>query len=415
MRSLILSLITLATLTASETLPEGFLRNSPVFRGPLGIGLAPEGSYRTAWTADDLLWRVDIDLPGWSAPLIWEDRVIITAADSDDRAVICLSLATGEELWRSNIPLGDTGDADLEIDSMDARWDRILFAAATPATNGRQVFAPFSTGQMVALDLTTGEQQWIVSLGPAGPNTFGLTNSLLLYRDLVITAFEGDEQYIAAFKAESGEQVWKSERKSATWSSPLLLTTPNGTDMVVLLGDPDLSAWNPATGEQLWTIDILSDTPQYAVGPTAIHSEGRIFVNSENAGIYAVNAETGGKLWELEDLDCGFPDGTSMLVHQGRVYQFHEECIAVLNAETGELIKEDFLDDVATYASPMIIGDNLYLITFGGVLVVPADPELEFNVIGKGFLAGSIDASPAAAHGHLVFRGDNVVFAVGAP
>ena len=415
MRSLFITMIAVSVLATSEILPKDFVRNSPVFRGPHGIGTVPEGSYRTAWTAEDLLWKVELDLPGWSSPIIWEDRVIVTAADADNRAVICLALTTGEQLWRTDISLGDTGDAELVIDSMDARWDRILFAAATPATNGRQVFASFSTGQLVALDLATGEQQWTIGLGAAGMNAFGLTHSLIVYRDTVITAFEGTERFVAAFTADNGEQVWKSARPSATWSSPLLLTTPAGQDMLVLLGDPDLTAWDARTGTQLWTIDILSDSPDYAVGPMPIYHEGTIFVNSENAGIYAIDADTGDKRWGKEDLDGGFPDGVSMLVHHNRVYQFYQESLVALNAETGDLIKEIFIDDVATYASPVLIDDRLYLVTYGGVLVVPADPEQNFAVIGKGFLAGQIDASPAAAHDHLVFRGDNVIFAIGPP
>src|SRR5262245_43755584 len=56
----------------------------PQFRGPGGTGLTAEKQLPLEWGADkNVQWKVKIPGRGWSSPIVWGDKVFITAAFSD--------------------------------------------------------------------------------------------------------------------------------------------------------------------------------------------------------------------------------------------------------------------------------------------------------------------------------------------
>ena len=121
-------------------------------------------------------------------------------------------------------------------------------------------------------------------LGDTTDNTYGLDNSLLIYGKTVIVVFEGDSQYIAAFDAATGKQVWKTDRESSTWASPILIRTKEGKYQVVLPADPDVTAWDPATGKKIWSVEVLTGGPEYCVGPSPVYAADTVCVNCQNCG-----------------------------------------------------------------------------------------------------------------------------------
>lgn len=401
-----------ATVAAAATpsMPDDSSANCPVFRDD-GTGVYEGGSLPSSWNEGEktnIRWAKELSLPGWACPIIWGDKVVATGANQDDRAVYCLDLANGDIVWQTDIPLGK-GTEDYLVDSMDARWDEILYAAATPATNGKQVFVAFSTGQLVALDLHSGEKLWEVGLGDTEINTYGLTNSTLVYKDMVIQTFEGDTQFIAAYDAATGEERWKSERQSATWASPILIKTPAGQHQVVLSADPDVTAWNPENGEQLWSVDVLTGGPEWCVGPTPIYAGGLVFANCEACGIYAIDPDKGETVWSNEDLDA-YPDGTSMVSDGEKLYQYFGYELNVLDCKTGELLQTVEMDDEASYASPALADGKLYLL--GMVETFVCDPAKDCAIIGTGAVSDMRDASPAIVDGNIVIRSDNKVYCI---
>ena len=56
----------------------------PGWRGPEGNGHSKESGLPTQWDAKtNVLWQVDVPGRGWSSPIIWSDRVFITAVLND--------------------------------------------------------------------------------------------------------------------------------------------------------------------------------------------------------------------------------------------------------------------------------------------------------------------------------------------
>ena len=54
--------------------------NWPRFRGPTGQGVSSETGLPTHWSADEnIAWKTAIPGEGWSSPVVFGDRVFVTA------------------------------------------------------------------------------------------------------------------------------------------------------------------------------------------------------------------------------------------------------------------------------------------------------------------------------------------------
>src|SRR5690348_17206896 len=74
----------------------------PQFRGPGGQGAGMDEVKLPAefGPSKNVLWKTPIPL-GHSSPCIWDDRIFLTAANSDERRLItlCLDRRTGDIVW----------------------------------------------------------------------------------------------------------------------------------------------------------------------------------------------------------------------------------------------------------------------------------------------------------------------------
>ena len=79
----------------------------PRFRGPNGQGASPETGLPTKWTADTALWKVALPGSGYSSPVVWDEKVFVTAADeaNDKGFLLAYSSKDGRELWRREFDL----------------------------------------------------------------------------------------------------------------------------------------------------------------------------------------------------------------------------------------------------------------------------------------------------------------------
>jgi len=393
---------------------------SPGFLGPERTGLYREaGLVPTSWNeaaGSGVLWRVQLDLPGWASPIVCKGRVAVASADAGRRQVVCLDAVSGKELWKTELPETAGTTAEYKLDTMSAEWDGRMHAAATPATDGSRVFALFSNGQLAALDLETGRVVWTIGLGDTSGNKFGVAGSPLVRGDAVIVAFQGEPSFIAAYDAASGAVKWKTPRTNPTWSSPVPAETKAGRSLVVLFADPAVIAWDAGTGSEVWKTDVLTEKPEYCVGPTPVFADGMIVVNYESIGMVGIDPEDGRKAWRLAELPNGdpFSDGVSMASDGRNVYQYFGASVACVEARTGKLLAQKETDESATVASPIVAGGNIYLFGAGETLVLKADPAAGFPKVGRGTMKTAFESTPAAAAGRLYIRYDDSIYCLGA-
>jgi outer membrane protein assembly factor BamB len=403
------------TLVAAEPAPTGGDTVSPSFRGPTGSGIY-RGSAPTSWSEKDkkgILWQAKLDLPGWASPVVWNDKVVVASATVEKRLVYCFDTATGKQIWQTEVPTVEGAIKEYTLDTQSSEWNDLLHAGATPATDGKRVYAVFSNGQLAALDLATGKHLWSVALGDTRDNKYGLDNSLLVFGDSVIAVFEGAESFVAAYDAATGKQQWKTKRDGSTWASPILAKTKSGASLVVLLADPDVTAWDAKTGAKVWSTKVLTASPEYCVGPSPVTDGERIFVGCQNSGIFALDLEKGTILWSLTALpdESGFSAEQSMATDGLRLYHFLQSVLTVVDAKTGKVLGQPDMGVSSSSASPMVVGDQLYLVC-GDATVVAKTGDKPAK-IGEGTVNETINASPAYAAGRVFLRAANVLYCIG--
>src|SRR5712691_1012468 len=59
--------------------------NWPQFRGPGALGVADNSDLPDRWsTNENVAWKIEVPGRGWSSPIVWGDRVFLTAVTSEE-------------------------------------------------------------------------------------------------------------------------------------------------------------------------------------------------------------------------------------------------------------------------------------------------------------------------------------------
>ena len=235
-------LITAFLVAGSTSISSAGEPNWPQFRGPDGLGIAPD-DYTYPATLDpsrNLLWKTEVPL-GHSSPCIWGDRIFITAADDKSLETICLDRRNGSMTWRKSI----------QVEELEKINGSNNHASPTPVCDGTRVYVYFASFGLIAYDLEGGEV-WRHPL-PIPVKQHGTGCSPILAGGaVIINCDQKKEPYLIAVDKITGKQAWKIERPIVSyiynWSTPVLWRHGGQTELVVL-GCEQLIAYDPATGE----------------------------------------------------------------------------------------------------------------------------------------------------------------------
>src|SRR5437879_1301073 len=71
------------------------------FRGPNGSGVADIKGLPIKWSAGDFAWTTPLPGRGHSSPVLWGDKIFVTAADAKgSRIVVCVDAGQGKIHWQ---------------------------------------------------------------------------------------------------------------------------------------------------------------------------------------------------------------------------------------------------------------------------------------------------------------------------
>jgi outer membrane protein assembly factor BamB len=421
----------------------------PQWRGPGSAAVSAEAPLPTSWSATErLAWRAPIAGAGTSSPIVAGDRVIVTSQVGhaptvsaggqprlarDDRAL------AGREAAIADVAAdgGDAGAIAFVVEAFDRAAGRRLWAHRLPATgpfpelhekhnlatptpvaDAERVYAWFGNGQIVALDLKTGQPAWTRHLGAdyaPFDAQWGHGSSPVRYQDLVILLCDHrTSAYLLALDAKTGRERWKVARGSGrvSHSTPVVIPGPRGDELLVN-SSARIDAYDPATGVALWYTGSERQTPI----PSAVFHDGRIFLSRgyRNSDVLAIRPGGRGDVTATH-VDWTAPNGASyvpsIVYYDGLLYMTNEIGIATcLDAATGARIWQHRLGGIF-FASPVAGDGKVYFVSETGetfVLKAGRTPEvIARNDLGERFLA-----SPAIARGRIFLRSDRSLFAVG--
>ena len=378
------------------------LRNWPSFRGPDGVGVAHEADPPVAWdgaSGANVAWKIEVPRPGFSSPVVWGNRVFLTGGDRKIREVFCFDADTGAMLWRREA----AGIRETPPDPPEVS-DDTGYAAPSPATDGRLVFAVFATGDAIALDLE-GRPAWGRNLG-VPDNPYGHAASPMAWGDLVLVPFDDARGgRLIALEARTGKTAWQTPRPvQPSWSSLIVVNTGSRWE-AILDANPFTASYDPATGKELWRAECLTGE----VAPTPAFADGKVFAANANACLAAIDAATARIVWEHgEDL----PDVSSPVAGGGLVFMPDGGGrVTCLNAASGKVLwTHDFPDGF--YGSPVLAGGRVYVTDRKGVTRIFAAADA-FRPLGDCALGEPSVCTPAIQGDRLFLRGDRHMFCIG--
>ncbi|MED5585138.1 MAG: PQQ-binding-like beta-propeller repeat protein [Verrucomicrobiota bacterium] len=368
------------------------------FRGNDNTGVATGSKLPTALDKDKhIAWQSPLPGRGLSSPLIIGDRVFITAASTTDQSrlhVICLNSSSGSVHWSRQF--WATGRTICH--------EKTCNAAPTPASDGKNIYALFSSNDLICLDLE-GNLKWFRGLMqdyPNASNSLGLASSPVIAGGALVVQIENDsDSFAMGIDLQSGGNLWKIPRtKRANWTSPVILKD----GVVALQGSAGISGIKAATGKVLWTFGDGASTI-----PSSVPSKDGSTLYIPSNGITVIKPRpdnnTPEVLWSQAQLR---PGTASPLVHADKLFVINRA--GVLNAanrKNGERLWRIRLEGPFS-GSPVTTGDFLYIASERKGLLQCVDLRGdEGKVVGTIELGETILGTPALSSDALYIRSDS--------
>ena len=439
-RRISLALITAMSLGIATT-GSSAAGNWPQWRGPDGSGISTEKNLPAQWsTTRNIKWKTPIDGRGHSSPIVWDNKIFVTTAIEGEVVegakapkhmmgdkefvhpdsigankkhtfkVIALNRDTGKILWQA---------VAFEGTPYDDRHRKSSYAASTPATDGKLVYAFFGSEGIYAYDFN-GKLAWKADLGKMGTVGMGTGTSPILFENLVIVQCDeenGTASYIVALDKKTGKEVWKTPRKvQVSWSTPLLVKTAKRAELIAS-GTESIVSYDPATGKELWTHKGVESN---AIPSPVANSEFVYLVAGFPAKIaMAIRLGSSGDLTGTPNVPWKYAKGTayvpSPILYGDYLYLTTDRGILTcIDAKTGEVKYEGGRIPIpATFTASPVAFDGKILMTSedGDTFIVKAGPKHE--IIGTNSVGEPVYASPAMADGRIYIRGEKNLYAIG--
>lgn len=324
-----------------------------------------------------ILWRTPI-AGGYAGPAVSNGRIVVTDYVTSDNVkvdnfqrkeftgterVLCIDESSGDILWKHEYPVRYT----------------VSYPSGprcTPVFDGEKVYTLGTEGNLICFNIADGEILWSKSIREQYKTKtalWGYASHPLIDGDKLICVVGGEGSQIVAFNKTTGEEIWKSLSAPEQGYSPPKIFELGGMKQLLSLSPGGLSGLNPETGEVYWTapyeasngsiimtpvtyknfvyvggysnknmlvevgrdgksVDVKwQNKPKAALSPVNVQPfavDDTIYGFDQNGLLYAVDFETGDRLWQSgEPLASRRPvgSGTAFLVkHEDRFWMFNE-------------------------------------------------------------------------------------------
>ncbi len=251
-------LVGLAIIVTGKEISES---NWPCWRGPSGQGYSDDARVPLQWSEQhNVLWKANLPGRGNSTPIVWGDRVFLTAAspDGNERYLLCIGTRDGKVLWQRLVSKGVAA-------GRTHPWNG--HASASCTTDGERLYAFFGNPGLFCYDME-GKQLWKYEFGIFTSHGWGTAASPFLFEDLVIQNCDNDgaaglppdrkgqqaaPMALVALDKRTGKVRWQMPRNQGKgFSTPRLIGSPSGQEELVLNGPAGVWAYEPRTGKEIW-------------------------------------------------------------------------------------------------------------------------------------------------------------------
>ena len=360
------------------------------------------------------MWKVPIDGVGHSSPVLFGNQIWLTTASNSGRSLraVCIGFDDGRLLFNTEVftPAEPTIIAG-----------RNSHATPTPVVERGRVYVHFGSMGTACLSTSSGEVLWrneeIKVDYQSGP-----ANSPILVNGLFIVHFDGaDQQLVAAFDTQTGHLAWKTNRSAPFQNDPILkrafatpvLITVRGLSQLISLGADQMQAYDPANGMEIWRVRYsgTSNIPMPLVGRDKVY----VSTGFRKPELWAIRADGHGDVTDSH-VDWRFtrhvPAVASPILVGNRIYMVTELGVAAcLDAETGKLVWQERI--TGNFSASLVYGSGRIYLTSEEGKVTVIEPADEFRLLATNKLDGQIKATPALVEDSIIVRTATHLYRIG--
>ncbi len=396
---------TILGLSLFSLVASGLAADFRQFRGNHVDGLAPGEKPPIQLSENSIAWKKSLPGRGLSSPIIVGDRLFVTAcsgAAQERLHILAFETASGNLLWHRQF--WATGRT--------VTHQKTCVAAPTPCSDGKRVFASFSSNDIICVDLD-GNLQWCRGLTwdyPNASNSLGMSSSpIIVGKTLIVMAENDDESFSTGLDVATGETRWHAPRpRAANWTSPAIWRgkTPD-EDRVLIQSSQGVVAMDPDSGKVEWT---YSDGA--ATIPSLVVAEQVAYVPSH--GLTAIqpgrsNPNVPEILWQSGALS---PSVASPVVHEQQVYVINRAgVLTCADRSSGDRLWQLRLTGPFS-GSPIIANGHAYVANEKGLLQVARIGQERGSVVSALDLGETILCTPAISGNAIYLRSDGHLWKV---
>lgn len=426
--------------------------NWPNWRGPNQDGSSKEKNLPAKFSpTEKVKWAADVPAISASVPVVWGDKVFLTAPIKEERKLVglCYDAKTGKELWRKAVSEGGL------------QWDnKSNLASPSPVTDGERVVFLFADAVAASFDLS-GNLQWKRDFKEthgafATQWTYGSSPTLdggklyiqVLQRNETFE-FQGFPKgtpgkdmtsYVLAVDPATGKDIWKHLRPTQAavesleaFSSPVFCDH-NGKRVMLISGGDTLTLHDAATGDEYariatWNLPGDGYNKFFRLVPSPVVGDGIALVCApKKSPVFAMSLDSKGKdvapLW-TSDSKVVSSDVSTPAYYEGSFYVLDSDrrTLSRVEPKTGKVIWTGDTGSKSKFeSSPTVADGKVYMTNFwGDVYVAKAGGDsfelLSVNSMGNGSKpngdAASCRSSIAVSNGCLFIRTQDKLYCVG--
>ncbi len=354
-----------ATLTVTKSAgaaeSDSTLGHWPRWRGSSFDGVAPEQNIFSQPFSLSVRWRRHLG-SGYSGVVVADHHAVTLFSDGRLDYLVALDADTGRESWR--FPIAPT---------FPGREGATDGPVSTPAIESGTVFALGPRGDLVAVELASGELRWRVQLAErlASPEPhWGFSTSPLVAGDLLVVATGGAQGHmITAFDKRTGELAWHAGDDEVSYQSPILLEIA-GRPHLIAAGDTSIVGLDPVTGSELWR--HLHEGQQFyrrIINPVTVGEGGLVLTHrrEQSIRIDLVTEDDQTRIdqtWTTPHLKLNY---APPLYENGVLYGYNGSFLSAIDAQTGELA---WKSRPPGNGFPILVDGHLVVLTKRGTLHV---------------------------------------------
>ena len=373
----------------------------PQWRGPNRDGISKETGLLKQWPAEGppLAWKASGAGSGYSSFSVANGKLYTMGLRGNREFVVAFDVATGKEAWAT--PHGSA-----------FRNDRGDGPRGTPTVDGDRIYALGGSGDLTALDASTGKVVWSKNVLKefGGSNiTWGISESPLVLGNKVLVNAGGPGASIVALNKADGSMIWKSQSDKAGYSSAIPVEL-NGATQVVFFTAERAVGLDAKDGKLLWEYGRPANNVANVATPIA--RGNRVFISSDygtGGGVVEIKADNKAQeIWFTKDMRNHH--SSSVLIGD-YLYGFSSAILTAIRFDTGEIA---WRDRSVGKGSLVFADGDLYCFSENGVVGLVEATPTGYKEKGRFRIAqGNLPTwtHPVVVGGRLYLRDQDTIYA----